>query len=1103
MTAEMAHEEFIELNANVLELTGVDAQKRTAILREHVEALLDRHKVEKDARLMDSFERSRGCKLVVPISYKANVGSVRILRNFSVRQEPALNMTIAEALLATLATSPLFSPLSLIKGGATTEYIGGDTTISDPTQNLLDEAYGTFGSEALVACLLSIGCGHPGLIAAESASDVATWYRLTDKLLADGERKAQQLESRMGHLGLYYRFSVTLGLERDVTPDIGTTLAHTEVYLADVAISHKLDLCIDALKSQSGIASLEQLQHSGGQSVLGPSVPPLTKTFVMRKEPWDFIEQALLKPTNEDTYGQRMLAVTGVGGCGKTQMILKFVRVHGKDFISCCFVDGSSEARIRSDITRHVRSLGAEYSQKTFDDCLVFLAHSSSQGTRLIVYDNVDDPELDILPLIPDGEGCTIIFTSRNRSIGELCPEAHLELDVMSLDESVQLLLFTHQQSSPPTEPDREEARSIAQALGCLPIALTQARSYMYQTKCSRSSYLEILLNNRDKLLAQPVKYQRDMRHVSTYAAFDASLASLPPRALQFIRLLSYFHWNAFPLHLISIAANHSFSDYDYQFFDHNNDYHAARTLLREIFEPTGQWDTSDLNDIMISLQNYSLVTLATGVDTTLLQMHLLAHGWVRVRIPTEDQGKYESAAILLLALGARAEHTPSTPYLASHVTHFSPIWDRLSINDAGAFGLILDEAGFYESALLLRERVWAGLKGLVNPRSFEALWALASTYRNMGQYSQAEKILEELSTLRKETLGDRHPSTITALSGLATTYRDSGRFHDAERLAKEVLDLRTEFLGEHHPDTVAASSNLAVIYRDLGRMEEARQLQESVLRLRKDTLGDHHLDTLIASHNLAVTYDDLGRLEEAALLQTNVLKLMKKVLGERHPDTISAANNLATTYSQQRRSTDAKLLREDVLQWRTDILGEKHPDTIAASNNLAETYSNLGLSDKAEALQVSVLHLRQEVLGEDHPDTMSARYNLSLILVELGRLDEAKGLQERVVGWRKSTLGESHPLTINAMLSLAETYVSLPETAHALETLNTVKHVIAETVGRTDHRYQWCIELNGRALDQEKSQGTSRKGPQVLQTSKRGGGRRRQTARKSFQRMG
>ncbi|KIM30830.1 hypothetical protein M408DRAFT_271207 [Serendipita vermifera MAFF 305830] len=334
ITIEMAYEEFIELSANVLELTEVDAQTRTAILKGHIEALLDRHKLERSARLMDSFEGSRGCKLVVPISYKANVGSVRILRNFSVRQEPALNMTIAEALLATLATSPLFSPLSLIKDGATTEYIGGDTTISDPTPNLLDEAYGTFGSEALVACLLSIGCGHPGPIAAESASDVATWYGLTDRLLADGERKAQQLESRMGHLGLYYRFSVILGLtreRRDSTPDIGTILAHTEVYLADVAVSHKLDLCIDALKSQSGIASLEQLQHSGGQSVLGLSLPPLTKTFVMRKEPWDFIERALLKPTNEDPYGPKMLAVTGVGGCGKTQMILKFVRVHRKE----------------------------------------------------------------------------------------------------------------------------------------------------------------------------------------------------------------------------------------------------------------------------------------------------------------------------------------------------------------------------------------------------------------------------------------------------------------------------------------------------------------------------------------------------------------------------------------------------------------------------------------------------------------------------------------------------------------------------------------------------------------------------------------------------
>lgn len=46
----------------------------------------------------------------------------------------------------------------------------------------------------------------------------------------------------------------------------------------------------------------------------------------MRKKPWEFVETALLGEVDSDE--QRILVVTGIGGCGKTQLILKFLRVY-------------------------------------------------------------------------------------------------------------------------------------------------------------------------------------------------------------------------------------------------------------------------------------------------------------------------------------------------------------------------------------------------------------------------------------------------------------------------------------------------------------------------------------------------------------------------------------------------------------------------------------------------------------------------------------------------------------------------------------------------------------------------------------------------------
>jgi hypothetical protein len=69
--------------------------------------------------------------------------------------------------------------------------------------------------------------------------------------------------------------------------------------------------------------------YSGGRVVLAPGLPPLTRAFVMREEPWNFIEKSIFGTENaEETHERRILGVTGIGGCGKTQIILKFLRVH-------------------------------------------------------------------------------------------------------------------------------------------------------------------------------------------------------------------------------------------------------------------------------------------------------------------------------------------------------------------------------------------------------------------------------------------------------------------------------------------------------------------------------------------------------------------------------------------------------------------------------------------------------------------------------------------------------------------------------------------------------------------------------------------------------
>jgi hypothetical protein len=185
-----------------------------------------------------------------------------MIRNFKVRQEEALNLTITEAMLATLASPPLFASTSVFKDASTFEYISADLTLSNPTRQIIVEAYGTFGEEARVACLLSLGCGHPGVAVSPDDSNVTSWNQFLTRLVMDGERKAQDIDGQMGHLSLYYRFCVPQGLEQNgetPSPTPGGIVAHTVVYLSGNSVSSKITECVDSLKLRDGSASLEQL----------------------------------------------------------------------------------------------------------------------------------------------------------------------------------------------------------------------------------------------------------------------------------------------------------------------------------------------------------------------------------------------------------------------------------------------------------------------------------------------------------------------------------------------------------------------------------------------------------------------------------------------------------------------------------------------------------------------------------------------------------------------------------------------------------------------------------------------------------------------------
>jgi hypothetical protein len=185
------------------------------------------------------------------------------------------------------------------------------------------------------------------------------------------------------------------------------------------------------------------------------------------------------------------------------------------------------------------------------------LANPDHEVTKdwIIVYDNVDDPGIDIAKYFPKCSFGAVIITTRNPNLGNLAPRAHIKLDVMSEDEAVDVLLQSAIDSCRKTTGDEEEqAHVIAQELGCSPVAIVQAGYFIKVHNCLHGYHLR-LKNRHPDILNRPAENQLDDHYHGVYATLGVTLPYLSPRTQSFLNPLGFANYTEFPLVLIYRAA--------------------------------------------------------------------------------------------------------------------------------------------------------------------------------------------------------------------------------------------------------------------------------------------------------------------------------------------------------------------------------------------------------------------------------------------------------------------------------------------------------------------------------------------------------------------
>ena len=745
--------------------------------------------------------------------------------------------------------------------------------------------------------------------------------------------------------------------------------------------------------------------------------------------------------------------LTGMRGSGKTQLAAAVAaRCKEEGWPLVAWIHAASRKEILAGLYEFALRIGIDAPKNIPLEVIVqrFLdqMRSAEAGDRLFVFDNVENPD-DLRDLIPEGAGVRTLVTT-TRHLDRDCP-GRLRLTVGAFEREQSIALLCEGTG----DTHREVADRIADALGDVPVAITQAAATVQQGGCALSGYLDRLSHHPLESRVSRLEGDNypDAVGIALLMAYEQVLEQLRSKhpqqariAVSLLGALSLLAASGVPTHwllaldgdsdavrdtlsvLKSASVIQESSDGDKTFI-HWLQGHVYRETYLNDQKKLGEARTcaaSVLSGIDVNRledgeqrrdETHHLIEQFLSVTSQEYSHSLFSEPQVSSKL-AETLHYATSLGMSQLALGLTDSVTRACDVLGPH--HPDTLTSRNSL--AGSYR----DAGRLDKAIALYEQILEDsirVLGLDHPRTLTSRFDLAGAYRASGRLEEAIALYEQVFSGRSRVLVPDDRSTLTARDHLADTYWEAGRLDEAITLKKQILADATRIMGPDSPGTSAARLNLAATYRDAGRLDEAVDVYEQILDDVARTLGLDHPDTLTARNQLAGAYRDAGRLEEAIPLFEQNLTDFTRLAGPNHPHTLSSRSTLAGAYRDAGRLDEAITLYEQNLDDVARTLGLDHPETLASRHSLAGAYRDAGRLDEAIPLFEQNLTDFIRILGPDRPDTFTSRSTLAGAYQAAGRHDEAIPLFEQSLEDRTRTLGPAHPVTLTSRGNLASAY--------------------------------------------------------------------------------
>ena len=672
------------------------------------------------------------------------------------------------------------------------------------------------------------------------------------------------------------------------------------------------------------------------------------KDFTGRESSLLQLAKLLLPPTNDETHGHRAVAITGMGGLGKSQLAVEFCYRYGRFFPGGVFWLSFADT---DSVPEEISHIGGERGMSLYNetdnlkqvDKIGRVSKAWQEPIpRLLIFDNCEEEAL-LTNWLPVSGGCSVLLTSRRAYWSPELQVVEHALSTLAEKDSVRLLQHS---ISTITQSD---ALSIAHELGHLPLALHLAGSFLRRYR--QITAIQYLNQLRDKTLLEHPSLQGRGVAISP-TGHELSVART--FAVNWEQLDPTDETDALALQLLAHAVQFA----------------PGEPLRRKLLISTVSIDTNDLMQLLLVEDGITrLISLgfvnADGADY--LTIHQLVVAFVNTRLTNVEV--IETAVALAIEKQVRS-------YFSIHDTH-----DKLPFSATHYLHIL-------ETELFKQTPVGAFMAHN---------WGLH--LMDIGDLANARLYLEKAVAISEKQFGENDIETAHILRALITIIWQIDSAQAAKPYAERALAIyQTAYGNDEHVAIAQSLNNLAIIHARLGESKEAISNYQQALGILEKLEPENNLEIPRINFNLGIVYYRQGNFNLALSHYTVALTYYREILPPDHPQLTLPLMGISLVQLLIGNYNEAYELSQETLALQQARFGENHPQTSTTLSICGAVLHFMNNSQQAIDYLRKALAIREKIYGKQHIQLMVTLTWLGYVLSEAGHLAEARLYLERGV---------------------------------------------------------------------------------------------------------